>query len=149
MTAELTPDLGTGVALNERERRVLAKLLDDLRNRLGDDLLAIWLYGSRARGEADAGETDPDLRSDVDLMAIVDPARDARQVGWEAMELIEAAADAEGDSPVFYSLRVFDTEYLRDRRRIHSFFLQEVDRDKVVLLGSPLEEDAAAVERQR
>jgi len=128
------------VALSERERRVVARLLGDLRSELGNDLLAVWLYGSRARREADPAETDPDLRSDVDLLAIVNPARDARQAAWDAMALIEAAADAEADSPVYYSLRVFDTEYLRDRRRIHSFFLQEVDRDKVVLHGGSLDD---------
>ncbi len=115
-------------------------MLGDLRSELGSDLLAVWLYGSRARGEADPAEEDPDLRSDVDLLAIVNPARDARQTAWDAMALIEAAADAEADSPVYYSLRVFDIEYLRDRRHIHSFFVQEVDRDKVVLHGGPLDD---------
>jgi hypothetical protein len=32
-------------------------------------------------------------------------------------------------------------ERLRDRRRIRSFFIQEVDRDKIVLAGSALEGD--------
>jgi predicted nucleotidyltransferase len=107
---------------------------------LGDDLHAVWLYGSRARGETDPSETDPDLRSDVDLMAIVDPTRASTAVSWEFAPVLEAIADAEGDSPVYYSLRVYDTEYLRDRRQIRSFFLQEVDRDKLVLHGGPLEE---------
>lgn len=126
-------------ALTERERRVVERLLPDLRRLLGADLLAVWLYGSRARGDADLEETDPDRRSDVDLMAIVDPSRDASAVSWEAYPLVEAAADAEGDSPVFYSLRFYDSEYLRGRREIRSFFFQEVDRDKIVLHGSSLE----------
>lgn len=73
-------------------------------------------------------------------MAIVDPARDAVAVSWQLTPLLEDIADAEGDSPIYYSLRVYDTEYLRDRRQIRSFFFQEVDRDKLVLHGSPLEE---------
>ena len=32
-----------------------------------------------------------------------------------------------------------DAEKIRERRRIRSFFLQEVDRDKVVLLGDGLD----------
>ncbi len=144
MTAGLSAAFGRGAALNDREGRVLTRLLGALRAEVGEDLLAVWLYGSRARGEADPGQSDPDLRSDVDLLAIVDPARDARQIGWDAMKLIEAAADAEDDSPVFYSLRVFDADYLQERRRIHSFFLQEVDRDKVVLHGDSLDDLAAA-----
>jgi predicted nucleotidyltransferase len=140
MTAGLPSTLGPSVALNERERRVVARLLGDLWSELGDDLLAVWLYGSRARGEADPAESDPDLRSDVDLLAIVNPVRDARRTAWDAMALIEAAAEAEADSPVYYSLRVFDAEYLCERRRIRSFFVQEVDRDKVVLHGGPLDD---------
>ena len=133
-------------ALNERERRVLGRLVEALRAHLGPDLLALWLYGSRARGEADPTETDPDLRSDVDLLAIVVPERDAVEVSWEVMPLLEAAADAEGDSPVYFSLRVFDADYLRERREIRSFFVQEVDRDKLVLHGSRLEEPGGAGE---
>lgn len=53
--------------------------------------------------------------------------------------MVEAEADAEGDSPVYYSLRIFDTEWLRDRREIRSFFTQEVDRDKIVLWGERLD----------
>jgi predicted nucleotidyltransferase len=127
-------------ALSVRERGVVERSVSRLREMLGSDLLAVWLYGSRARGEADPTETDPDLRSDVDLLAIVDPSRDARKVGWDAHEMVEAEADAAGDSPVYYSLRVFDAEWLRDRRRIRSFFIQEVDRDKIVLHGGRLEE---------
>lgn len=68
-------------------RRVVERLVDRLREELGQDLLAVWLYGSRARGEADPSETDPDRRSDVDLLAIVGPERRAadkveRPYGW-------------------------------------------------------------------
>lgn len=128
-----------GAALNDRERRVVGRLVALLRRELGDDLLAVWLYGSRARGEADPNETDPDRRSDVDLMAIVDASRDAEALRWWAQPMVEAESDAEGDSPVYYSLRVFDTDWLRGRRRIRSFFIQEVDRDKLVLAGGDLD----------
>jgi hypothetical protein len=40
---------------------------------------------------------------------------------------LEAIVDAAGDSPVYYSLRIYDTGRLHDRRRIRSFFFQEVD----------------------
>ena len=126
-------------ALTKAERRVLERLLAGLREQLGEDLLAFWLYGSRARGDADIEETDPDRRSDIDLMAIVDPSRDAHAVRWDAGPLIEEAAAAEGESPVWYSVRVYDADRLRNRREIRSFFFQEVDRDKIVLHGSALE----------
>lgn len=138
MAAQLDDALSTA-ALNETERRVIERLVARLRAELGSDLLAVWLYGSRARGEADPTETDPDLRSDVDLLAIVDDSRNAEKLRWWAQPMVEAEADAEGDSPVYFSLRVFDADWLRGRRRIRSFFTQEVDRDKLILAGGDLE----------
>jgi predicted nucleotidyltransferase len=126
-------------ALNPVERRVVERIAIRLHAELGADLLAVWLYGSRARGEADPNEADPDHRSDVDLLAIAASSRDVGELKWWAQPMVEAEADAEGDSPVYFSLRVFDAAWLRDRRQIRSFFIQEVDRDKLVLAGGDLE----------
>lgn len=127
--------------LTEVERRVVDRLLTALGEELGDRLLAVWLYGSRARNEADLTQTGPDTRSDVDLMVIVDEAAASWDEGYaNSVRLANDAADAEGDDPVWYSVLVYDFERLRDRREIRSFFIQEVDRDKVVLMGSPLED---------
>lgn len=106
---------------------------------LGDELLAVWLFGSRARGEADLTETDPDRRSDVDLMVVVASGVDLLRLRWDLAPRLEAIADAEGDSPVWYSLHVYEVNRVRERRRIDSFFLREVDRDKVILLGDGLD----------
>jgi predicted nucleotidyltransferase len=125
--------------LTDRERRVVARLLGWLRAQLGDDLLAVWLFGSRARGEADLGETDPDRRSDVDLMVVVGPGVDASRLKWDLAPRLEKIADEEGESPVWFSILIYDSERLRERRRIRSFFLQEVDRDKLVLVGDGVE----------
>ena len=54
-----------------------------------------------------------------------------------AVQLLNRAADAEGVNPVRFSILVFDPEWLNGRREIESFFIQEVDRDKVVLYGEP------------
>jgi len=139
VATQLADALATA-ALNDTERRVVERLLVRLPEKLGAELLAVWLYGSRARGEADPFETDPDLRSDIDLLAIVEPSANAGQLRWWALPMVEAEADAEGDSPVYYSLRIFDTDWLRGRREIRSFFTQEVDRDKIVLWGERLDE---------
>ena len=139
MASQLADALATA-ALNDTERRVVERLLARLRDKLDSDLLAVWLYGSRARGEADPDEMDPDLRSDIDLLAIVDPSLNTEEAGWWGLPMVEAEADAEGDSPVYYSLRIFDSEWLRGRREIRSFFTREVDRDKVVLWGGRLDD---------
>ena len=96
MTSHLDAAL-TGAALSGRERRVVEFLVARLREELGEDLRAVWLYGSRAHGEADPSEADPDRRSDIDLMIVVDPSRDAGQVSWDIDPLVEEAAVAEGD----------------------------------------------------
>lgn len=101
-----------------------------LDSELGRDLRALWLYGSRARGRAHS-------ESDVDLLVIADGGRD--RYGRLAGDLSEEAAIAEGESPFNYSVHVHDPEWLQGRREIESFFIQEVDRDKIVLVGSPLD----------
>ena len=118
--------------LSDAERRTVQRFVAMLRDALGDDLRAVWLYGSRARGER------PRVDSDIDLLVIApgDVERNQRLAG----DLGEMAALAEGESPFAYSVHVYDPEWLRGRREIESFFIQEVDRDKIVLAGSALEE---------
>jgi len=123
MTSRLSDSLAKA-ALNETERRAVGRVVELLQSELGEDLLAVWLYGSRARGEADPNETHYDRRSDIDLMAIVGPGSDAGEVSWEMRPRVEEVA-AEGDDPPYYSLRFYDSDWLRNRRQIRSFFFQE------------------------
>ncbi len=44
---------------------------------------------------------------------------------------------AEGANPLVFSIQVYEPDRVADRRRIRSFFFQEVDRDKIVLFGEP------------
>jgi predicted nucleotidyltransferase len=115
--------------LTQSERRVVERLASRLDDVLGDDLRALWLYGSRARGTARP-------ESDVDLLVIADGGRD--RYGRTAGDLSEEIAISEGESPFNYSVHVHDPEWLQGRRRIDSFFIQEVDRDKIILAGSAL-----------
>lgn len=136
VTQSRSTDALAAAALSDPERLVVERLVGSLQDELADDLRAIWLYGSRARGDAAINETDPDLRSDVDLMVIADGGRlryDAKVQG-----LAYAAAVDAGESPVWYSVSVFDPEWLQGRRAIESFFIQNVDRDKLVLVGDSL-----------
>jgi predicted nucleotidyltransferase len=116
-------------ALDAGERRVVERFVELLRREFGADLRAVWLYGSRARGER------PHDESDVDLLVVL--AREAWQDHWRAARLAYDAAEAEGESPVWFSVQVYTPERLAQRRQIRSFFIQEVDRDKIVLFGEP------------
>lgn len=119
----------TATSLTPQERRVLDRLVRLLQKELGPDLRAVWLYGSRARGEP------PRPESDVDILVV------AAQDRWEDHvrlgELATEAAEAEDASPVWFSLHVYTPERVAQRREIRSFFIQEVDRDKIVLFGEP------------
>jgi predicted nucleotidyltransferase len=120
----------TAAQLTESERRTVEHFASRLDGELGNDLRALWLYGSRARGSAHP-------ESDVDLLVIAEGGRD--RYGRLAGDLSEEAAIAEGESPFNYSVHVHDPEWLQGRRAIDSFFIQEVDRDKIVLAGSALD----------
>jgi predicted nucleotidyltransferase len=120
----------TGATLSEAERNTVRRFVALIDDALGDDLRGLWLYGSRARGEL------PREDSDVDLLVIAEGDRERRR--RLAMDLSEAAALAENQSPFTYSVHVQDEEWLRERREIESFFIGEVDRDKIVLAGSAL-----------
>lgn len=118
---------------------MLERLVEWLHGELGDDLHAVWLYGSRARGEADPYETDVDLMSDVDLMIVAETVGHWAPSEVPLYEELGRIGDAEGVSPTLFSPLVWSLGRLRERREIRSFFVQEVDRDKLILHGSALE----------
>ncbi len=115
--------------LDQHERRVIEALLTALREELGEQLRSVWLYGSRARGERSGPE------SDVDLLVVTDGGR-ARDLD-RVLVLIERVAEREGASPLRFDARVVTPEWVRGRRAIDSFFMRDVDRDKIVLAGDP------------
>lgn len=109
--------------LTDVERRTLDRIVEALDDGLGDDLRAVWLYGSRARGQ----RSGPD--SDIDLLIV------ARTAGWDDVHRVgDESAEAEGMSPTYFSYVVWRPEYVKNRGEIRSFFMQEVDRDRIVLL---------------
>jgi predicted nucleotidyltransferase len=116
-------------SLADAERRTLERLVDVLRQELGSELRAVWLFGSRARGD------NPHEESDVDLIVLTKEggAHDQGRV----IDLLFDAADAEGAAPTYFSAHVRDPEWVAERRAIDDFFIREVDRDKIVLFGKP------------
>lgn len=106
---------------------MLERLVRLLEQEFGADLHAVWLYGSRARGEP------PGPDSDVDLLVVA--SRDRAEDHFQLAELVAKAADAEGANPVSFSARLYTPERVAQRRRVRSFFIQEVDRDKLVVFG--------------
>jgi len=115
--------------LNIEERRALEHAVDALEAELGDDLLAVWLYGSRARGER------PGEDSDIDLLVVVS---DSRRLGDRAWRIVyEAAGEADAE-PFVFSTLVTDPRRLAEQAAIESLYLREIERDRVVLKGGEI-----------
>lgn len=114
-------------SLTDPERTLIARFIEALRERLGDDLHAVWLYGSRARGEP------PGPESDVDLMIVSEGG--SKIDGPVVNDVMWKVATDAGLNPFAFTTVVWAPDWLRRRRAIRSFFAQEVDRDKIVLYG--------------
>jgi predicted nucleotidyltransferase len=69
-------------ALSAEERALLERFTERLQERLGPSLHAIWLYGSRARGQRPLKED-----SDVDVLVLVDDA------SWDGERVVHKALD--------------------------------------------------------
>lgn len=115
--------------LNQAERQALERLVPALQDEFGARIRSVWLYGSRARGET------PHPESDVDLLVVLD--RRSMEDDHRVYDAVWKAAEDAGVSPVFLSTLVYDVARIAQRREIESFFIQEVDRDKIVLFGEP------------
>jgi predicted nucleotidyltransferase len=114
-------------SLSAQERTLLERFAQELRARLGEDLHAVWLFGSRARGE------EPEAESDVDVLVLVaDASWDARM--W-VRGLLEEMARALGTEEVGwrFSIHVHTPAWLTQRREIEAFFIAEVDRDRIAV----------------
>jgi predicted nucleotidyltransferase len=105
---------------------VLERFVEAVRGEYGDeDLWGIWLYGSRARGEREHDE------SDLDVLVVTRERRGDEQL----LPLMYRVFDELGIQDVLVDPRLRPLEWIEGRRRIESFFLREVDRDKIVLHG--------------
>lgn len=114
-------------SLTADERALIERFAEKLRVRLKDELHAVWLFGSRARCESPAKE------SDVDLLVLVDDASWDGRMGVRRM-LDDAARELGLDALTWsFSVHVHTLDWLAQRRQIRSFFVAELDRDKVVL----------------
>ena len=114
-------------ALDERERELLDRFVGALAEEYGDDLDAVWLYGSRARGER------PHDESDIDVLVVT---RDACDDNALIPTLWRVLGDL-GNPRILIDPRQRSRAWVEDRRAIDSFFLRDLDRDKIVLYGRP------------
>ena len=117
-------------SLRADERALLERFVEELHLRLGEGLRGVWLFGSRARGE------EPAEYSDVDVLVFVDDASWDDRMRVRGM-LDDAARELGMDALVWsFSVHVHTPGWLVQRREIRSFFVAELDRDKIALCGA-------------
>jgi predicted nucleotidyltransferase len=116
-------------SLSTDERALLMRFAAELSSKREVPTRAIWLFGSRARGER------PREDSDVDVLVLLEDASWAAKMRVHAA-LQSAARELNLQALTFsFSIHVNTPAWLEQRREIHSFFVAEVDRDKIVLQG--------------
>jgi predicted nucleotidyltransferase len=120
----------TDASLAPDEQALLERFVVELEQQLKDEMHAVWLFGSRARGEK------PSQNSDVDVLVLVDDASWDGRMRVRSM-LDDAARELGLDALTWsFSVHVQTLEWLAQRREIESFFIAEVDHDKIALCGS-------------
>ena len=107
--------------LSEKEKRVIESFVKDLRTNLGDQIVSIRLFGSKARN-------DFDKESDIDILVLIKKKNEGIR-----KKVAEILTDylLEYDlplSPVLYDLYEYEKN-----KEIGSFFFKEVEKEGIVL----------------
>ena len=122
--------------LKENERRALAELVERLRQRYGDDLRRVVLFGSKARG-------DFDEESDLDVLLVVTQIPD--EVYWQHRRAItKETCDLELEYGVVFSLLIQDAPEYAQMRQWNLLINRNIERDGIVLWSSRLSEQQFA-----
>ncbi len=107
--------------INATEKKVLAQLKDGLAAILGDSLLAVRLYGSRARGDFDG-------RSDIDIAVIVRGlTRQTRN------RILEKTAEIELENLMPLSVLVLSEEEFENLKKRERRIALDIEREGIPL----------------
>lgn len=106
--------------LNKIEKKVIKSFVKELKEKLGNDIIAIILFGSKVRG-------DFEKDSDIDIFILVKKKGDIKD------KISDIAAEYFFEynvplAPVVYSL----FEYERNKE-LGSFFFQQVEKEGITL----------------
>jgi predicted nucleotidyltransferase len=114
--------------LTASERRALAELVERLRQRYGDDLLRVALFGSKARGNFDE-------ESDLDVLVVVKHIPD--ETYWQhRSEIVDHTYDLELEHDVVFSLLVLDEGEHSRMRQWNLLINRNIERDGIDLWTS-------------
>jgi len=113
--------------LTENERRALAELVERLRQRYGDNLSRVVLFGSKARGDFDE-ESDLDVLVVVRIPDEVYLQRRREIVSWTVDLMLEYG-------PVI-STHIYDEPAYAQLRRWNTLLNRNIERDGIELWTS-------------
>lgn len=105
------------VALTKREKEALRTFVERLHQRLGENLVKVILFGSKARAQAKRG-------SDIDLLVIVE-----KQDIQDAHEVYKTASRTDLRWRVDISPKIYSLEEYQHRRELGALFIQEIEKD--------------------
>jgi len=106
--------------LTEKESKVISSFIKDLREKVGDDIVFIKLFGSKARG-------DFDKNSDIDIFILVKRKKGVR----DQISDISAEYFFETDIPI--STVVYSVFEYKKNKALGSFFFENVEKEGVTL----------------
>ncbi len=107
--------------LKKMERKVINSFVKELRERLGNEIVSVWIFGSRIKGDAKED-------SDIDIFVLV-----KEKTANISEELAEITANYDLEyglplAPVLYDL----FEYKKNKE-LGSFFFENVEKEGVIL----------------
>jgi predicted nucleotidyltransferase len=112
--------------LTPNDRTAVSEYIECVQERFPDRVLAVTLFGSKARGDADA-------ESDIDLLVLVDVESDEFR-----SELWHIASEVSLDYNVVISPRVFGQARWAETRRIRLPLYRAVEADGIPLMPDHL-----------
>jgi predicted nucleotidyltransferase len=107
--------------LTSNERIAVAKYVAHIYDRFPERILAVTLFGSKARGDADA-------ESDIDLLVLVD--EENREIRFDLWHI---ASDISLEHNVVLSVRVYAQDRWSEARRIRLPFYRAVTAEGISL----------------
>jgi len=109
------------VALTKREKEALRTFVERVRQSLGENLVKVILFGSKARGNAKRS-------SDIDLLVIV-RERNIKS----SHEVYKAASRTDLRWRVDTSPKIYSLDEYQQRQEIGAPFIKEIEKDGVTL----------------
>jgi predicted nucleotidyltransferase len=119
--------------LSAHESAAASEYVSHLHHDLGHELIGLWLFGSRARGES-----SPD--SDIDLLVVLTTVQP--EVRWHIWEL---GSDISLEYDVLLNVHIIDAIRWDQEHRYRGTLWREIERDGILLLPRVSSASAATV----